>query len=145
MKSILPSYTVVKHNLKENLTSFLNLFSTNRLDIFSVLFTHANLFKILLQNALYMTTVSSSQLTALNIDTNSTFTSSLKLNNLTSGLIKLLSNEETLNNQRGLRFNSPVFCYDYRAGDYFPKFYQENITYLLPTFTKITGGVRTPT
>ena len=56
----------------------------------------------------------------------------------------LYINEESLEQSRGLRFNSPVFCYDYRAGDYFPKYYQENLTYLLPTFAKLTGGVRTP-
>lgn len=56
----------------------------------------------------------------------------------------LTNNKENLHQARGLKFNNPVFSYDYRTGNYFPKFYQENLLFLLSTFSKITGGVRTP-
>lgn len=56
---------------------------------------------------------------------------------------KKYENEETFLYHRGLRFNSPIFAYDYRTGNYFPKFYQETFTHLLPTLAALTGGVRT--
>jgi hypothetical protein len=45
--------------------------------------------------------------------------------------------------KRGLRFNNPLFKYEYKTGDYFPKFYQETFTYLLSTLAGLTGGLRT--
>jgi len=55
----------------------------------------------------------------------------------------LADNEENANETRALRFYSPTFAYDYKTGNYFPKFYQENVTYLLSTFADLTGGLRT--
>ena len=52
-------------------------------------------------------------------------------------------NEETVGQRRGLRFDNPIFRYDYKSGDYFSKFNQETYTHLLSTLADITGGLRT--
>ncbi len=53
------------------------------------------------------------------------------------------SNEESSANARHLRFSNPVFRYDYKSGDYFPKLYKESYTYMFTTFADLTGGLRT--
>ena len=58
-------------------------------------------------------------------------------------LAKKTENEEALANPRALRFNNVTFSYDYKVGDYFPKFYKENLLYLFSTFAKITSGLKT--
>lgn len=56
----------------------------------------------------------------------------------------LLNNEEVSNNSRFLRFNNPVFKYDYKSGDYFPKLYKDVYSFLIPSILDLTSGLRTP-
>nr|ASY95744.1 Cox1 [Stylonychia lemnae] len=51
--------------------------------------------------------------------------------------------EETSSEARNLRFNNPVFKYDYKSGDYFPKLYKEAYSFLLPSILSLTSGLRT--
>jgi heme/copper-type cytochrome/quinol oxidase subunit 1 len=52
-------------------------------------------------------------------------------------------NQETSNSYRYLRFSYPVFKYDYKSGDYFPKLYKEAYAYLFTTMADLTSAVRT--
>lgn len=52
-------------------------------------------------------------------------------------------NEELSNSARYLRFSNPLFRYDYKAGDYFPKLYKEIYSHLFTTINDLTGGLRT--
>lgn len=56
----------------------------------------------------------------------------------------LLNNEELSNNSRFLRFNNPIFKYDYKSGDYFPKLYKDLYSFLIPSILDLTSGLRTP-
>jgi len=56
----------------------------------------------------------------------------------------LLNSEEISNNSRFLRFNNPVFKYDYKSGDYFPKLYKDSYPFLIPSILDLTSGLRTP-
>lgn len=144
MLTLLPNFHNVRLATKDLVAAFLSFISRGSLETFFTVLAPTNLVKLFVQKFVSFDVNNYYKILSLNLLDNSVAANSLKFNNTTSNLIKLLANEETLNNHRGLRFNHPVFCYDYRAGDYFPKFYQENITYLLPTFAKITGGTRTP-
>ena len=53
------------------------------------------------------------------------------------------SNEETSNTFRYLKFYNPVFKYDYKSGDYFPKLYKESYNYLFTSLNDLTNSVRT--
>ena len=55
----------------------------------------------------------------------------------------LLSQEELSETSRHLRFTNPVFKYDYKSGDYFPKLYKEAYTFLVPSILDLTSGLRT--
>lgn len=46
-------------------------------------------------------------------------------------------------NWRNVKFNDPIFRYDYKSGDYFPKLYRELYTSLFTTFSNLTGGIKT--
>lgn len=77
------------------------------------------------------------------------FNPSLKVNyfsnyftNTNSSLITQYSNEELSDNSRYWRFSNPVFKYDYKSGDYFPKSSRELYTYLFTTFGDLTGGLK---
>lgn len=50
--------------------------------------------------------------------------------------------EEFSANSRFHRFDNPLFKYDYKSGDYFPKLYKEVYSYLFPTIANLTGGLR---
>jgi len=56
----------------------------------------------------------------------------------------LLDNEEFSNNSRFLRFDNPVFKYDYKSGDYFPKLYKDLYFFLIPSILDLTSGLRMP-
>lgn len=56
----------------------------------------------------------------------------------------LFNNEELSNNTRFVRFNNPVFKYDYKSGDYFPKLYKDLYFFLIPSIVDLTSGLRTP-
>lgn len=54
------------------------------------------------------------------------------------------SNEETSNNYRYWRFSNPMFKYDYKSGDYLPKFVKETYTHLFTTGTDLSGITKLP-
>lgn len=68
--------------------------------------------------------------------------SSLYAENLNLSHDVRYKNEENAGQRRGLRFDNPVFKYDYKSGDYFPKVSQETYTHLLSTIAGVTGGLR---
>ena len=50
---------------------------------------------------------------------------------------------ESSANQRFQKFNNPIFKYDYKSGDYFPKLYRDLYTHLFSTLIDLTSGLRT--
>jgi len=50
---------------------------------------------------------------------------------------------ENLSNQRYTRFTDPIFKYDYKSGDYFPKLYKEVYKHLFVSVMNITNGLKT--
>ena len=55
----------------------------------------------------------------------------------------LLSNEELgSSSARYHKFDNPIFKYDYKSGDYFPKLYKEVYTFLFSSMIDLTGGLR---
>ena len=52
------------------------------------------------------------------------------------------ANEELSENFRYQRFTNPVFKYDYKSGDYFPKLNKEVYSYLYSTILNLTSGLR---
>lgn len=63
-------------------------------------------------------------------------------NNTPISFINKYSNEETSNLSRYLKFYNPVFKYDFKSGDYFPKIYKETYTYLFMTRADALGSLR---
>ncbi len=63
--------------------------------------------------------------------------------NLDLKYTNLVKNEENLNSSRHVKFNNPVFKYDYKSGDYFPKLYKEVYSHLYSSILNLTGGLRT--
>ena len=63
-------------------------------------------------------------------------------NNTPSSFITKYTNEETSNTSRYLRFYNPVFKYDFKSGDYFPKIYKEMYTYLFMSRADALGSLR---
>lgn len=58
-------------------------------------------------------------------------------------ILNKYSDEEVSTDYRYLKFTNPVFKYDYKSGDYFPKLYKEVYTSLFTTLNDLTGGLRT--
>lgn len=54
----------------------------------------------------------------------------------------LYGNEEIFSNYRYQKFDNPVFKYDYKSGDYYPKLYKEMYSYLFSSAIDLTGGLR---
>jgi hypothetical protein len=55
----------------------------------------------------------------------------------------LLGNEEINSSSvRYHKFDNPIFKYDYKSGDYFPKLYREVYTFLFSTLIDLTGSLR---
>jgi len=54
----------------------------------------------------------------------------------------LFENEESSDNIRYRRFDNPIFKYDYKSGDYYPKLYKEVYPYLFTSTIDLTGGLR---
>jgi hypothetical protein len=52
------------------------------------------------------------------------------------------SNEETSETFRYLKFYNPVFKYDFKSGDYFPKLYKEAYNYLFLSMAEAVGSLR---
>lgn len=63
-------------------------------------------------------------------------------NNTSLSFINKYTNEETSNVSRYLRFYNPVFKYDFKSGDYFPKIYKEMYTYLFMSRADALGSLR---
>ncbi len=55
----------------------------------------------------------------------------------------LLTNQENSSLARNLKFNNPIFKYDYKSGDYFPKLYKEVYNHLYSSILDLTSGLRT--
>ena len=68
--------------------------------------------------------------------------SSQYFNNTSLTFINKYTNEETSNVSRYLRFYNPVFKYDFKSGDYFPKIYKEMYTYLFMSRADALGSLR---
>jgi len=64
-------------------------------------------------------------------------------NNTGSNIQTKYTNEEITLNTRHQRFLNPIFKYDFKSGDYFPKVYKELYTYLFSTILDTTSGLRT--
>lgn len=62
--------------------------------------------------------------------------------NLNNSFISRYSNEETSDTARYLRFYNPIFKYDYKSGDYFPKLYTLMYSSLFSTLNDITNVSR---
>jgi len=54
----------------------------------------------------------------------------------------LLSSMEFSGNSRFKKNENPVFKYDYKAGDYFPKLNKETYPHLFSTILQLTSGLR---
>jgi hypothetical protein len=54
----------------------------------------------------------------------------------------LYNNEELSIASRYHRFDNPVFKYDYKSGDYYPKLYKELYSFLFTSSIELTGGLR---
>jgi len=50
--------------------------------------------------------------------------------------------EESVHSSRALRFNNPVFKYDYKLGNYLTKELILNFPNLLVSQTHVTGGIK---
>jgi hypothetical protein len=89
----------------------------------------------------YILTVNTNFFNNINISSN------LYLSNYFSDtdeiLLNKLTHQELSEIYRFNRFSNPIFKYDYKAGDYFPKLYKEVYTYLFPTIGDLTSGLRT--
>ena len=60
------------------------------------------------------------------------------------GAYQLLSqNEEASALPRYLKVHNPIFKYDYKSGDYFPKLYKELYPHLFSSLLDLTSGLRT--
>lgn len=53
------------------------------------------------------------------------------------------TNEELSDGYRYQRFTNPVFKYDYKSGDYFPKLYKDVYSHLFSSILDLTSGLRT--
>lgn len=63
-------------------------------------------------------------------------------NNLNFNFKHKYQNEELVEESRAIRSQNPVFKYDYKSGDYFPKLYKEVYPFLFSSIIDLTGGLR---
>ena len=77
-----------------------------------------------------------------NYNYNWNFFSSNYLNNNSLNNIKYFFNEESSSNYKKLKSNNPVFKYDYKSGDYFPKLYKEVYAHLFSSIFNLTSGLK---
>jgi hypothetical protein len=54
----------------------------------------------------------------------------------------MYANEEISSNFRQQRFQNPVFRYNYKIGNYFPKVDKVTYPHLFTTISELTGGIR---
>lgn len=62
--------------------------------------------------------------------------------NTSFSFLNKYSNEETSETSRYLKFYNPVFKYDFKSGDYFPKLYKEVYSYLFLSMSEAVGSLR---
>jgi hypothetical protein len=62
---------------------------------------------------------------------------------LTQNGLSSLNSEENSSSTRIKKNENPVFRYDYKAGDYFPKLNKEAYPHLFSTILNLTSGLRT--
>jgi len=77
-----------------------------------------------------------------NISDKNTYVSNY-FNNSDASFINKYTNEETSDVARYLKFYNPIFKYDYKSGDYFPKLYKEMYSSLFVTISELTSSIRT--
>lgn len=136
--------------------SYLNLI---HVIFFNVFFNIFNIFSILI-NSLTMIIFSNKTNSIFifiynfffNFENNSTqqilthdknFYTSNYFNNSNISFITQFTNEENSDASRYLRFYNPIFKYDYKSGDYFPKLYKEVYNSLFITISELTSSIRT--
>ncbi len=76
---------------------------------------------------------------------NSSYFLNYKSNHFSNTSVSFLnkySNEETSETFRYLKFYNPVFKYDFKSGDYFPKLYKEAYSYLFLSMAEAVGSLR---
>jgi len=84
---------------------------------------------------------SSNLLNVFNNNNNLNYKSNYFSNTSLSFLNKY-SNEETSETARYLKFYNPVFKYDFKSGDYFPKLYKESYSYLFLSMSEAVSNLR---
>jgi hypothetical protein len=73
----------------------------------------------------------------VNLSFYSNFFSNTSINDLNKN-----SYLEITTQARNQKFAYPVFKYDYKAGNYFPKLYKETYSYLLSSLSDLTNALR---
>jgi hypothetical protein len=60
-------------------------------------------------------------------------------------LIEINKNNEEENSEKSkhLKFNDPIFKYDFKSGDYFPNINKELYSYLFSTILDTTSALKT--
>jgi heme/copper-type cytochrome/quinol oxidase subunit 1 len=89
----------------------------------------------------YLLNSSSTDKIGNNLIANFTYNSSLFANE-TLNEKSSYANEELSSDYRYLRFNNPIFKYDYKSGDYYPKLYKDVYPFLFTSVNDLTGGLR---
>ncbi len=110
-------------------------------------FTHITIFFLNFQNSTNKAFIKFTCLithmfpTANGFFKNPQFYSESFANSNLENLTKFSNLEISLQN-RNRRFDNPIFKYDYKAGNYFPKMYKEAYTYLFSTLSDITNALK---
>lgn len=117
-----------------------NLFELTTVALNTAIFnTHTNYLFNLIYN--YFIILNSS--TIVLFSTNNNLYLSEYFSNSDELMLSKYNHQELSNVYRFNRFSNPIFKYDYKAGDYFPKLYKEIYTHLFTTIGSLTSGLRT--
>lgn len=154
LKNFSFDFLIYLNSFWKNLFSFFNFFFFNVTTLFkSIIFNFCNILTILFYNDetylffkyLYECSNASSinVLNQKNLNTflNNNFNSKY-FSKIDAEFQFLFSNEELFSNSRYHRFDNPLFKYDYKSGDYYPKLYKEVYSHLITSFIELTGGIR---
>jgi heme/copper-type cytochrome/quinol oxidase subunit 1 len=117
-----------------NINYLFTPFSTINTFLFS--FLNINMFEYL-YNFVTSTFLNSKKENSLNFK-------SEYFNNVSVATNTRLSGEESSNYSRFMRFENPVFKYDYKSGNYFPPLYTEIFPQLMTTMADTTSGLLKP-
>lgn len=134
------NFLIFINNIFTIFFSFFNNFFFNLLSLLNnLIFNYQTIF---LFNYFYEFNFKNAKLITANIPFQLNFFS-LYFSTLDAKTQFLLNNEETsTNSSRYHKFDNPIFKYDYKSGDYFPKLYKEVYTFLFSTLIDLTGGLR---